>query len=115
MAHGGERPDGLAVAPLLANADVVPRHEFTREAVVYNLYARQPLNISYSVPARGDQPDRETVLRRKWLTVHFVAQQVVGVEGFVERHAARELLGYGQIKSAACIGLYNSRLATTDN
>ncbi len=53
--------------------------------------------------------------RGQWLTVHFVAQQVVAVERFLERHAAGELFSDRQIESAFGIGLDCSRLATTDD
>ncbi len=78
MAHSGERPEGLAVALLLADTDVIPRHELTRVAVVDHLDARQPLDVGHTVPARGDQAHGEAVLRGQWLTVHFVAEQVAG-------------------------------------
>ena len=89
--------------------------KLTRVAVVHHLDARQPLDVGHPVPARGDQAHGEAVRRGQWLTVHFVAEQVVAVERFAERHAAGELLGDRQIKSAAGIGLDRSRLAATED
>jgi hypothetical protein len=83
--------------------------------VVYHLYACQPLDVSDAIPARSDQAHGEAIRRGQWFTVHFIAEQVVAVERFVERHAAGELLGDRQIKCAAGIGLDRSRLAAADD
>jgi hypothetical protein len=48
-------------------------------------------------------------------TVHRVAEQVVGVQRFLQRHATSEVLGDRQIESAAAIGHDRARAARTDH
>jgi hypothetical protein len=101
---GGERPDRLTTAPLLADRHVVAGHEATLEAAVAHLDAREPLDVRDAVPARRDEPHGEAVLAGQRRPVHAPAQQVVAVERLLERHAARELLGDREIEAAGGIG-----------
>ena len=92
-----ERPDHLAVAFLLADRDVVARHEVAAVLLVPYLDARQPLDVGHAVPPGSDQAHREAVLLRQRDAVHLVAEEVRRIEGVVQRHAAREMLGDLQI------------------
>ena len=75
-----------------------------RVALVDDLDARQPLDVGHPVPARGDQAQREAVLGGQRRAVHVVAEQVVAVQRVLDRHAAGELLGDGQVERAGAVG-----------
>ena len=85
-------PDRFAVVIFLADGDVVAPHEQAHEAPVAHFDALQPFGVGDAVPARRDQPQRETVGRRQRRSVHLVAEDVVGAHGIFERHAASEVL-----------------------
>jgi hypothetical protein len=92
-----------AVALLLSNVDVVPRYEASSEAMVYHFDASQRFDVGDSIPAWDDQAHREAMERRQRLTVHFVTEEVVAVERFVERHSAGELFRERQVEAAGGI------------
>ena len=85
-------PHRFAVVIFLADGDVVSPHEETHEAPIAHFNALQPFGICDAIPARRDQPKRETVGCRQRRSVHLVAEDVVGAHGIFERHAASEVL-----------------------
>ena len=98
-----ERPDGLAVARLLANRHVLARHEAAAIVLVADLDARQPLDVGDAVPARSDQATGKAVCLRQRGAVHLVAEDVVAVEGVLDRHRAREPLGDREVRAGEAL------------
>src|SRR3954454_22899370 len=96
---------------LFANTDVVARHEAPGVPVIQYLDTGQPFDVSHTVPTRGDQAHGEPVLSGQRHAVHLVAEQVLRVECFSDRHAAGELLGNRQIQVVLGVGVNLSRTA----
>src|SRR5690348_3507143 len=59
--HSAEGPDGLAGALLLADGDIVARHEAVSVALVSYLNMRQPLDVGDAEPSGSNQSQGEAV------------------------------------------------------
>ena len=62
------------------------------ERSVDDLDRTQPLDARHAVPARNEEPERETVLRLQRPAVHLVGQQDLGPAGVDDREAALVVL-----------------------
>ena len=75
----------------------------------------EPLDVGHAVPVGCDEADGSPVVPRKLGAIHLVAEQVRGAHGVLERHAAGESLGHGQVEAPRAIRGDLARLATTDH
>jgi len=91
-ADGGFHPHRFSVALLFPEGHVVTRHEAAHEPRLPHLDACQPLDAGDAIPAWNNQAQGKSMGLGQWRAIHFITEQVVGVHGVLERHAARKML-----------------------
>ena len=90
--RGSIRVQGLAGLFLFLPQPVRPGLLVPLEGPVEQLDPLEPLDVRHPVPARNEQAQRETVLRRQRRAVHLVGQEHVVPQRLVQREAALEPL-----------------------